>query len=402
MNENKIKELLQDRDYTRKQILLRDGRTISYAECGNIVDGYPVIFQFGLMGSSNIVIISHKKALMRNLRLISIDYPGIGESTPVCEADRTLLNFASDVEEFVDQILPSDAIPYFGLAGHSMGAPHILSIFSNPRLQHRVSCLTFIAPWLGDLVDHHAWFVPVVRKSPAILRDHVITQCVTPLITSNALILGIRSSVTNYYDPGTASKLNTVKNILSYSTHQGNDGVRQNMKLALSSNLLPTELLEKIFMNVKSVANTTTTNSTASRSNGKKKSFFAASAIERMKNACINVPIVRIHDNNSTTPSPSLQTAKATTRMIQNTPIIIFHGTNDDMVPIEAAKKIVMWLREKQRCNHISLHIVQEADHETIMAKSHNLRLILQTIAIQVGSRDDQESINSSFTSDMY
>ena len=73
------------------------------------------VFCFGLMTSSLAIMFAHHRALRNNLRIIAIDYPGIGEST--YEKDRTLGGWADDVSEFLDTL----NLKRVRLLGHSLG-----------------------------------------------------------------------------------------------------------------------------------------------------------------------------------------------------------------------------------------------------------------------------------------
>ena len=120
MSQRKLEALLINPEYTRKIFDLSDGRRLSYSECGNLSIGLPVLFQFGLMASSLAVMMFHEESIKLGLRIIAVDYPGIGESSSVL--GRTLDEWAIDMEEFCEKMLQYNKIP---LLAHSMGAPQI-------------------------------------------------------------------------------------------------------------------------------------------------------------------------------------------------------------------------------------------------------------------------------------
>ena len=135
MNWDRLRKLFENPNFTKKKVRLSDGRILSYSECGNIETGIPVLFCFGLMTSSVAVMFAHYAALNYNLRMIAIDYPGIGEST--YQENRTLEGWAVDVEEFCNEILGSDTRIH--LLGHSLGGLHVLALLSVRRFKNRIS-----------------------------------------------------------------------------------------------------------------------------------------------------------------------------------------------------------------------------------------------------------------------
>jgi pimeloyl-ACP methyl ester carboxylesterase len=104
---------------------LRDGRQLTYAIFGD-PSGIPVIFSHGLSDSR--LLRHHDDDLTKRLgvRIISIDQPGVGESSPMpnLKRDRTLLNYAKDIEQLVNHL----QIDTFAIAGHSGGAPHAMAV----------------------------------------------------------------------------------------------------------------------------------------------------------------------------------------------------------------------------------------------------------------------------------
>jgi pimeloyl-ACP methyl ester carboxylesterase len=105
---------------TEREVLsirLRDGRVLAYAEYGD-PDGAVVLLFHGTPGSR-----LDATLLPKNLavRLIALDRPGCGRSDP--QAERTLLGWAADVQEFADVL----GLDRFAVAGVSGGGPHALA-----------------------------------------------------------------------------------------------------------------------------------------------------------------------------------------------------------------------------------------------------------------------------------
>ena len=107
------------------QYQLRDGRQLTYA-CFGDPNGTPVIFSHGLSDSR--LLRHHDDDLTNRLgvRIISVDQPGVGGSSPMpnLKRDRTLFNYAKDIEELANHL----QLDTFAVAGHSGGAPHALAV----------------------------------------------------------------------------------------------------------------------------------------------------------------------------------------------------------------------------------------------------------------------------------
>lgn len=89
-----------DDDSSRK-IDLPDGRKLGYAEYG-APNGKPIFALHGMPGSRVEGAFFHKTALKYNARIIYIDRPGIGWSSP--QPDRTILDHAKDVERLSEHL----------------------------------------------------------------------------------------------------------------------------------------------------------------------------------------------------------------------------------------------------------------------------------------------------------
>jgi hypothetical protein len=82
-------------------VILSDGRKLGYAQYGSPA-GKPIIFLHGMPGSR--LDAAHFDDVGKELgaRVIGIDRPGIGWSTP--QRDRTLLSHAKDIEALTDHL----------------------------------------------------------------------------------------------------------------------------------------------------------------------------------------------------------------------------------------------------------------------------------------------------------
>jgi pimeloyl-ACP methyl ester carboxylesterase len=99
-----------------KDITLKDGRTLAYAEYG-APDGKPVFFFHGMPGSR---FFHPYDEITRKLgvRLITVDRPGYGLSD--FQPGRRILDWPDDIAVLVDSL----GIEKFAVAGHSGGGPY--------------------------------------------------------------------------------------------------------------------------------------------------------------------------------------------------------------------------------------------------------------------------------------
>ncbi len=99
-------------------IKLKDGRALGYIDIGN-KDAKSVVFHFhGFPGSRLEAMLLADRAIKKNIRLISIDRPGIGLSD--FKKNRTLLDWPDDVVELADAL----GIDNFAVEGISGGGPY--------------------------------------------------------------------------------------------------------------------------------------------------------------------------------------------------------------------------------------------------------------------------------------
>lgn len=223
MNIERLKTLIENPEYTKKKIKLADGRIVSYSECGNTTDGMPALFCFGLMTSSVAIMFAHIHALKNNLRVIAVDYPGIGEST--IQEDRTLSGWADDMTEFCDQILGK--FTKVRLLGHSLGGLHALALLSDKKFKPRVVRTVLLCPWLyieGD--EFNPSWIKIARGLPDVFQSAIIPMILTKL-SSGSINLAEWSNPQH-------TQLQAAKMISSYSKLQGHAGNEQMVRLALS------------------------------------------------------------------------------------------------------------------------------------------------------------------------
>jgi len=100
---------------------LPGGRRLGYAEFGPAT-GKPLLWFHGTPGARR-QISPQARALAheRGVRIVSVERPGIGESTP--HVYETLLHFARDIEQLCDAL----GIERFGVVGLSGGGPYALA-----------------------------------------------------------------------------------------------------------------------------------------------------------------------------------------------------------------------------------------------------------------------------------
>lgn len=209
-----IEELINDDSKMRQRLVLRNGRTLSYSESGD-PNGDPVLFHMGLMASSLGVVLFHEEALKLNLRMLAIDYPGIGDSTPW--QHRTISDWPVDVEEFCTAIFgPRTQV---SILAHSMGGPHALACLTT--LPHRVARATLVSPWLSPFFAQTKW--------PTFLQESIIPRLVTTTTSSTLSMVGSVSSA--------SENVRLTKQIVEYSGKQGQEGNRCMVSLAIGESL---------------------------------------------------------------------------------------------------------------------------------------------------------------------
>jgi pimeloyl-ACP methyl ester carboxylesterase len=112
-------------------VLLRDGRRMAYAEWGR-ADGRPVVLFHGMPGS-RLLCPDAEETARAEVRLITIDRPGYGRSSP--RLGRTLLGWVSDYVEWAELV----GLPPCPIVGWSSGGPYALAC-----AVHRPECVTSV------------------------------------------------------------------------------------------------------------------------------------------------------------------------------------------------------------------------------------------------------------------
>ncbi len=100
------------------QAILRDGRTLGYAEFGT-PDGEPLFYFHGFPGSRLEAELAHAAALRLGVRVIALDRPGYGLSG--FKPNRTILDWPDDVVEVADDFVGFDRFMVMGASG---GGPY--------------------------------------------------------------------------------------------------------------------------------------------------------------------------------------------------------------------------------------------------------------------------------------
>jgi pimeloyl-ACP methyl ester carboxylesterase len=119
------------------RIRLPDGRCLGYADVGDQA-GPLVLYFHGTPGSRIEVALIADDALACGVRLVSIDRPGVGLSTPA--RNRRVLDWPADAQAVADRL--GYAGSAFGVIGVSGGAPYALACVCRipERLTHVAIC----------------------------------------------------------------------------------------------------------------------------------------------------------------------------------------------------------------------------------------------------------------------
>lgn len=125
-------------------IRLADGRRLGFAEFG-VANGPAVLWLHGTPGASQQVPPAARAAARRHgLRLVGVERPGYGRSTPYLHS--TVRDLAGDLEEFADAL----GIGRFALAALSGGGPYALACAHRvPERVAAVALLGGVAPSVG-------------------------------------------------------------------------------------------------------------------------------------------------------------------------------------------------------------------------------------------------------------
>jgi len=149
-------------------LTLADGRVLAFDDVGD-PGGFPVVYQpgwtFGRLGRHP----DDTLAAQAGLRLVSVDRPGYGGSTP--QAVRTMRGSAEDTEQLVDHV----GIDRFAILGYSGGGLHALAAAGHlgDRVTHVVTTGTpvpFDLPGAPNLVHWSAVLPYRLRHVPPLRR----------------------------------------------------------------------------------------------------------------------------------------------------------------------------------------------------------------------------------------
>ncbi len=133
-----------DRPRLEGSVAVRDGRRLSFAEFGD-PRGAAIVWMHGTPGARRQVPVEARRfALEHDLRIIGVDRPGIGSSTP--HLYRDILDWTGDLVELCD-VLDIDTVRVIGLSG---GGPYALAAGAAlPERVHGVGVLGGVAPTKG-------------------------------------------------------------------------------------------------------------------------------------------------------------------------------------------------------------------------------------------------------------
>jgi pimeloyl-ACP methyl ester carboxylesterase len=166
---------------------LDDGRRLGFAEFGEH-RGRPVFWLHGTPGARRQIPEPARVAATElGLRLIGVDRPGVGDSTP--HLYDQVLDFAADLRELADRLEIDD----FGLIGLSGGGPYVLAgAHELPERVRAVVVLGGVAPAVGPeaadggIVSLAARFQPALSalRVPLALTVTGVVWSVRPMANS--------------------------------------------------------------------------------------------------------------------------------------------------------------------------------------------------------------------------
>ncbi len=148
-------------------VTLDDQRTLGYAEFG-APDGDPVLWFHGTPGArQQLPPDTHREAAARNLRIIGIDRPGTGNSSPYLYD--VLIELAVDIERFADQL----GLAKFAVVGLSGGGPYVLACAHQLPARIPVGCvLGGLGPTRGhEVAPGYTRLLPLAEPVLAVLRE---------------------------------------------------------------------------------------------------------------------------------------------------------------------------------------------------------------------------------------
>ncbi|MDT0203316.1 alpha/beta hydrolase [Nocardioides sp. AE5] len=159
-------------------VAVRDHRRLSFAEYGHR-DGAPVIWLHGTpSGRRQIPLEARAYAVANGLRIIGVDRPGIGSSTPHLYPD--IADWVADLEILADTL----GVEQMSLIGLSGGGPYALAGGHGlPDRVHGVGVLGGVAPTVGEEAAEGGIIQLAVRLAPVISAvrvplGHALTRAI--------------------------------------------------------------------------------------------------------------------------------------------------------------------------------------------------------------------------------
>jgi len=131
---------------SEKALVLKDGRTLGYAEYGDPL-GTPILLFHGTPGSRLCGVMFDRVAQAYQARIIAADRPGYATSSPVHHT--TLLGYVADVRALADAL----HVDTFATLGASGGGPFALACAA--KLPDRVRCCGLMSA-IGPLALPHS------------------------------------------------------------------------------------------------------------------------------------------------------------------------------------------------------------------------------------------------------
>ena len=172
-------DLTEEPGRLNQTLVLRDGRTLGFAELGDLAG--KAVFHFHASGSSRLEAPADETMLTNlGIRFITTDRPGHGLSDP--QPDRKLLDWPKDVVQLADHL----GIEGFYVMGWSAGGPHALACAY--KLPERVLAGAIVSglapperpkPYQGLALANRVWMFGT-RRMPVLVR--LMRRMAYPLI----------------------------------------------------------------------------------------------------------------------------------------------------------------------------------------------------------------------------
>lgn len=147
-------------------ITLADGRKLGYAEFGD-PQGFPLLHFHGACASRLEGAMFAQGAAAHGIRLIALDRPGMGLSSPLDE--HSFLAWPGDVLALADQL----GFTQFAVAGQSGGGGYACACGVDPRLHGRLKAVVMLCGMLPataaekkDQYSSAAWLLDSAAKHP--------------------------------------------------------------------------------------------------------------------------------------------------------------------------------------------------------------------------------------------